>query len=99
MGSDSSAAVAAPLQSIAEALSATHAAALVSFAKNMLECVWEGGDIDSFTAQDVAEGLGIIVAVEGGYDPDKHGPSDWAEPGQQWLEYSSWFKALAKGGK
>lgn len=96
---NSSAAVAAPMQPTTEAITASNTAALIAFTKHVMGEVWEYAEINGCDVQDEAVRLGILVRAEGGYDPDKHGESDFSEPGDEFFVWSSWFKALAKGGK
>lgn len=62
-------------------------------------CITEGSfngcDIDGADAQDQAVKFGIIRQVE--YDPEKHGPSDLAEPGDRWFVFTDEFKAALRG--
>ena len=47
---------------------------------------WPEGDLDGFALQDAAKKFGVIVPVDGGFDPEKH--SDvfgCAEPGDPWF--------------
>jgi hypothetical protein len=51
------------------------------FAETMMQDAWSGG-CDGGDVQDAAEQQGVIVPVEGGYDPEKHhDPSGCCEPG------------------
>ena len=45
------------------------------------------GDLDGGQLQDLAEKAGVLVPVEGGYNPEIHGDADYngAEPGDEWF--------------
>ena len=46
---------------------------------------WDGGDV-----QDMAVECGILVETT--YDPEVHGPSDMANPGDRWYVFSPEFE-------
>lgn len=67
-------------------------AKLKAFARHVIrECVWNacecGGDL-----QDVAEEMGLIESVPGGYDPVKHGENIDAEPGDTYYVFAKWLR-------
>lgn len=45
---------------------------------------WDGCDLNGGDVQDKAEQLGLLVRTK--YDPEVHGNSDCAEPGDDWFE-------------
>lgn len=91
---NSSAAGAAPFEKTAEAPTAANIAALSSFAHFCMRMAFDECEADGSEIQDEAARLGIIVEVEGGYDPDKHGEHEYANPGDEWFDYADWFKTL-----
>ena len=47
----------------------------------------EGGDIDGFDLQVMAEKAGVLIAVDGGFDPAiHHDPMGDAEAGDDWFQ-------------
>lgn len=69
---------------------------LKSFARRCVEDSFEGYGFDGGDVQDLAEELGLIVPVRGGYDPEKHGESDCAEPGDPWC---MWCEEMKQTGE
>ena len=67
-------------------------APLAEFARWAIEkgC-FDGCDLDGGSIQDKAENLGIIVRTQ--YDPEKHGDSGEAEPGDDWFVFADWLPA------
>ena len=64
--------------------------ALEEFARGLIRDAWagcEGGD----EIQEHAQKLGLIVEALGGYDPEKHGNSCEAEPGEPWFVFADWL--------
>ena len=70
---------------------------LAIFASWVIRAAWDDSEIEHAEIQDRAEKLGLIVSVEGGYDPDKHGDDDFAEPGDPYFELVAWLKRLDYG--
>ncbi len=64
---------------------------LALFLQSALDCSWHGGEFDGADIQDRAEALGLIRAAK--YDPAEHGPSEDAEPGDQWFVLADDLKA------
>ena len=60
--------------------------AAVKFANAILDTYWpECNDIDGADIQERAVKAGIMIDAPGGYDPDKHGESEYdAAPGDPW---------------
>ncbi|AVX04189.1 hypothetical protein MXMO3_01663 [Maritalea myrionectae] len=57
-----------------------------AFAKDVMEA-WPQGDIEGFELQEKAIKHGMIVEIEGGYDPEKHDDDfGGAEPGDTWYQ-------------
>lgn len=94
-----SAAVAAPFENAAVSAAASNIAALANFAHFCMRTAFDDSLIDVGEIQEAATRLGIIVEVKGGYDPDKHGEHEYAEPGDEWFEYADWFKELRRAQK
>lgn len=70
--------------------------AAVAFVKWALqEGSWQGADLDGGSVQDKAESLGLIVKTQ--YDPEKHGPHDYAEPGYDWYVFSDLLRGDEQG--
>lgn len=66
--------------------------ALKEFARARIKDAWAGCD-DGGTIQDHAVELGLIIEVPGGYDPEKHGESEFGtEPGEPWFVFADWLK-------
>lgn len=59
---------------------------LAAFAREIIDCTFEGHDADGDWIQSLAVTHGLLVETT--YDPDKHGPSMEAEPGDRWFEYA-----------
>ena len=71
--------------------------ALEEFARWAIsEGAWQGGDLEGFEVQEKAEKLGLIVEEPGGYDPKRHGPHDYAEPGDTFFVYAPFLRGDAK---
>lgn len=70
---------------------------LAIFASWVIRSAWTGDEIELGEIQDKAEQLGLIVPVEGGYDPERHGEDDFAEPGDPYFELAAWLKGLDRG--
>lgn len=68
--------------------------ALKQFARTVIrEFAWEGAE-GGDDVQEIAAKLGLIVRVPGGYDPKKHGESEYdAEPGDDWFVFAPWLAA------
>ena len=60
---------------------------LCRFAREIIgNSAFEGYDIGGDEVQDIAERLGLIVGCK--YDPDRHGPSEYAEAGDPYYEFA-----------
>lgn len=55
---------------------------LIAFARWAIECAFDGQDADGADIQAVALHHGLLSKSP--YDPEKHGPSFEAEPGEDW---------------
>lgn len=61
---------------------------LVPFAKWAIrESAFSGSDLEGAEVQEAALAHGLLIRTV--YDPERHGPSDVAEPGMDWFEFSS----------
>jgi hypothetical protein len=71
--------------------------ALADFARWVItESAFSGCDIFGGDVQDKAVDAGLLVATK--YDPEQHGPSDIAEPGDDWFVFSPALASIqAKG--
>lgn len=60
---------------------------------------FEVGRIDGGDVQDKAVELGLLVEVEGGWDPDKHDTEHWShdfmDPGDPYFELADCLKAAS----
>jgi len=63
---------------------------LAEFTRNLIREAWDGCE-GCNEIQDHAQRLGLIVEEPGGYDPDKHGNSCEAEPGEPWFVFADWL--------
>ena len=60
---------------------------LVEFARSILSIVFEGGDIDGGTAQDMGVEYGLLERQD--FDPKRHTDSTgYAEPGDDWYVFA-----------
>lgn len=68
---------------------------LADFARWVIqETVFDGGaDLDAWSIQMKAAELGLIK--ETAYNPEKHGSSDYAEPGDEWFVFSPILQPVA----
>lgn len=58
-----------------------------AFGKAIMEYWPESLEVDCFQIQELAEKHNIILPVKGGYDPEKHGESEYGEePGDPYFE-------------
>lgn len=55
---------------------------LIAFAREIIEPAFDGMDVDGGTIQSLALTHGLLSQTT--YDPEKHGPSMEAEPGDEW---------------
>lgn len=63
-------------------------AQLAPFAKWVIEeSAFFGCDLNGGDVQEKAAAAGLITATT--YDPEKHGPTDMAEPGDEWFVFTS----------
>ncbi len=68
-------------------MSARNVIALQEFAKWAIrEGAFQAADLDGLSIQEKALELGLIEATI--YDPERHGPSDCAEPGDEWFTFA-----------
>lgn len=68
-------------------MSAREVIALQEFAKWAIrEGAFQAADLDGLSIQEKALELGLIEATI--YDPERHGPSDCAEPGDEWFTFA-----------
>jgi len=65
---------------------------LIKFARVVLQDAFEGQDFSGADAQDLAEKLGLLVEAPDGYDPEKHGASDYADEGDRWFEFAPFMR-------
>lgn len=68
--------------------------ALQEFAKWAIrEGAFQAADLDGLSIQEKAHELGLIVKTT--YDPEKHGPSDCADEGDEWFVFSDALSSAA----
>lgn len=66
--------------------------ALQEFARWAIrEGAFQAADLDGLSIQEKAHGLGMIEATT--YDPERHGPSDCAERGDEWFTFAPFLTA------
>ena len=65
---------------------------MFKFIAEVLEAAFEGNSIDGGDAQALGVKHGILVQTT--YDPEKHGGSEYCEPGDVYYEFSPEFKSL-----
>ena len=73
---------------------------LTAFARWIIqEMCFEGGRTDGGEVRDKAVELGLLVEIEGGWDPEKHDTEHWSsdymEPGDPYFELADCLKAAA----
>ena len=74
-------------------------AALVAFARQVIEASFEGADFDGAYAQEEALRLGLIKEVPGGFDPEVHDdPSGVCEPGDRFYRLAAALAEAKQGG-
>lgn len=76
--------------------------ALVEFARWVIrETCFEGKDLDPGDVQDKGVELGLLVAIEGGWDPEKHDSEHWShdfmEPGDPYFELAPLLTGATPG--
>jgi len=66
--------------------------ALKTFARARIRETWQGCE-GGGEVQEHATELGLIEWVPGGYDPEKHSPSEFGcEPGDPWAVLADWLR-------
>lgn len=56
------------------------------FGERMMDEWQENFDVDACDRFDWAKSCGVLVAVPGGFDPEKHSPGDFdPDPGDDWV--------------
>ena len=70
---------------------------LATFVCWALRTAFKGSDLEGAEIQERAQQLGLIVEAEGGYDPERHGDDDFAQPGDPYYELADWIKGLDRG--
>jgi len=73
-------------------MSAREVIALQVFARWAIrEGAFQAADLDGLSIQEKAHELGLIEATT--YDPERHGPSDFAERGDEWFTFAPFLTA------
>lgn len=68
-------------------MSAREVIALQEFARWAIrESAFQAADLDGLSIQEKAHELGLIEVTT--YDPERHGPSDCADPGDEWFTFA-----------
>jgi chromosome segregation ATPase len=61
---------------------------LRAFAESVVLLGWTSSDDFAADVQEAALKANLIQTVPGGYDPEKHGPSDYCDPGDEYYEFT-----------